>query len=183
MNNRPQEEVKHNFNYINSQIELELEKQRNRLTLDSSVRWETYSKAFAILIVAIGLTYFIYALAEYWLKKPAVTESTVTTISNNIPAEVTSDSGGRGNVSVNFTVFRSEFTEQGESVVTGYNYTPDQVDFPVSQYCYIRKFIDVNKSEQISVGDVEGDSSPNWVNDLPQSQIQLARNHCVFITR
>jgi len=176
-------ETIHNFNAVNNQIGLELEKQKEQLKLERSALWQRAAIIFAIVIISSSTAYLIYAFSIYLTKTPQTNSSTIKYISNSLPDQLSDTSHINNTVTVDFTVFRTEATQDGRSVVTGYNYSPDQVDFPLNQYCYISEKLTANNSTRVDLAYVNENDPPVWNTEISAINSDLARILCKFISR
>lgn len=176
-------ETVYNFDSVNMQIELELEKQREKLRLERASVWNRFATAFAIIVLATGGAYLLYAISEHFLRKPLSGGSrAISAINASLPEDIRTSTQVNNTVSVGFTVFRTESILDGRRVITGYKYEPDQTDFPVSQYCYIAKSITDVVENSTHVAKVFGKGFPTWHLDLNEEDSKLARQLCRFMT-
>ena len=86
-------------------------------------------------------------------------------------------------ISTEFTVFKSVELEGGREVITGYTYSPEHLDKPNYQYCYMTKIGDPERkiSERINIA-YKKDKNIIW--DNPSDEvIALGKANCVFLNK
>ena len=172
-------EETHNFQPVNDHIDQLLNRQRDLLAYRKFRRVKAVIVGIAILVVAMGLFYLLYS----WGLKLQKEEKVTTTIINEIPIpdkENTSSADSSSRVTVSFTVFKSARISQDTKVVTGYNYDPEQINFPKDQYCYVAISANPSKGDTYYVARKSGLNAVNWDSNVPPDLFDLGQKHCLF---
>ena len=131
----------HNFDALNEAIDIEVKRTDELLALYRSKKGKNRAEIFLYIVAGICLI-FITVMVIYWLLLPDTKNERVQidhsqdnsvelkTISNNDKSSTTS-------IDTSFTIFTRKQIETGEYVVTGKNYSPNNLKIPTDQYCYI----------------------------------------------
>ena len=91
-------------------------------------------------------------------------------------------------IKTNFTVFETMTTDTGKQVVTGRIYTPDNLDAPARQYCYLS--VEMDNESPVSPGNDQDILMRTLANkkdgkvDLiaeDKALVDLSKNYCRFI--
>jgi len=118
-----------------------------------------YASGVSLVILILAIIYVL--LNTEWNKKsppaPLVTtiESTRESGQNeqisNLPESVTAQEFG---VTTEFTVFKQTPTANGEIVVTGQQYKPDNLKSPFHQYCYLTNDTSIANANEIELASI-----------------------------
>ena len=186
----------------------------------SAQKFKTLAIYSALLILAIGFSILLvyWGLSLYKNPKvvevPVITErilefspniilpdtmSTQTEVRDTLGKISESISGSTGELGVQetrrYTVFNNaEFSASGfGKVVTGWQYDPEDISFPVSQYCYIEQGVTSAGSEkkfslgkQYGLAPVNFTTSTDWKVIDPNVDISIlidAQRLCKFIRK
>ncbi len=177
-----------NYSAMNSAIDIEVKKRDELSKLYSSQR--VINRSMILLIITSTLSILaLTAAIMYWLffltpsTIPSLKDKEVdrkTTVSLNEISKNTSESNPslEQKIDTSFTVFQRSQIETGEYVVTGKNYTPDNLVEPTDQYCYLEP-----KEAETSLAGESIASSLNGeiiVDTQDRFLIDVAMPHCQF---
>lgn len=161
---------------------------RSQVDLNKSLVFLRWAGIAALLIISIS-----FAL---WLlkDKPASSsgsmplstsildvKQTASVIKQNTPQS-------ESFIKTNFTVFETMTTDTGRQVVTGRIYTPDKLDTPARQYCYLS--VEIDNESPISLGNDQDTLMRTLANkqdgkvDLftkDKDLVNLSKSYCRFI--
>ena len=134
--------VVNNFEAMNQAIDNEAERARGLIELYKVDRQQ--SKARMFLYVSVGLASLIFSIGLLvWVVMgdvgpPLQVKEGNVDHSKELEKLNVSHSTGERSISTKFTVFISSTTETGDEVITGFNYSPEDITLPVKQYCYLK---------------------------------------------
>ena len=110
---------------------------------------------------------------------PATTE--MQQAAQRVQAATSENGDDAEKVTVKFTVFNSYTVNDTETIHTGYNYQPDNINDPEHQFCYHRKDTEGFKSNRTDLAFKRGNDELVWI-PLEDSRLEsLAKAHCKFI--
>lgn len=142
------------FEVLNSAIDKESVRVDELIKDRRHIRYRSWSKIFintsiglAILALALSIAYWIFRtpvieaqpLAPITAEEKTKRSESLSTILENQEAKPSTAENNevKPNVLNKFTIFSQIDLPSGETVVTGKNFTPDNLMTPYAQYCYI----------------------------------------------
>jgi len=131
----------HKFDALNEAIDIEVRRTDELTALYKSKKRINIAVIFLYIVAGVSMLLLTITII-YWLLLPNTKNDEdrvgqnkdnsveLKTISNN-------DKNTKKSIDTSFTVFTRQLIETGEYVVTGKNYSPDDLKKPTDQYCYI----------------------------------------------
>lgn len=161
---------------------------RSQVDLNKSLVFLRWAGIAALLIISIS-----FAL---WLlkDKPASSSGSIPLSTSILDVKQTASvikqntPQSESFIKTNFTVFETMTTDTGRQVVTGRIYTPDNLDTPARQYCYLS--VEIDNESPISPGNDQDTLMRTLANkqdgkvDLvtkDKDLVNLSKSYCRFI--
>jgi hypothetical protein len=184
--NKPIIETRNDFSAVNGYVDNLIQRQKDLLSFSRLVRARHIVLTICALIVSLSIAWFFVEWSRKMPAQPVKRDGQVNQlieqVSKNIKApdssEVTKDDNVKS-VSVNFTVFHTVSLDDNAEIVTGWRFSPDDIDVPKSQNCYFGKKVDGNKSNITNLAGKELDGAVNWYN-VDGALVRLGEQHCRF---
>ena len=164
------------FSAVNNHIDQLLNRQRDLLAYRKFKLIKSILVGLSILIVGIGLAYLLYS----WGLKLQREEAVPVLSDIPIPEKIEHEDRTAKTVTVSFTVFQTADVSEDTSVVTGYNYSPENLDTPTDQYCYVAIVSGPAKKDTYYVARKYANNMVEWDTNVPSNLFDLGQAHCLF---
>ena len=186
MENKPIIETRNDFSAVNEYVDNLVQRQKDLLSFSRLVRARHVVLTVCALIVSLSIAWFFVEWSRKMPSQPVKRDEQVNQlierVSKNIKApdasQVTKDENVRS-VSVDFTVFHTVRLDGNAQIVTGWVFSPDDIESPKFQYCYFDEQIEGNKSNRTDLARNGLDGAVNWLN-VDGALVRLGEQHCRF---
>ena len=153
MHNNTLEYQSDNYEPFNRAVKAEIARQnqltdalRSQVALNQSLFWLRWAGIFALLIISISFALWLLKAkpsSSYTQQSPVSSTIDVKKTANVIQQNSQQSSAA---IKTKFTVFETMTTDTGKQVVTGRVYTPENLETPSWQYCYLSIEMDTDSA-------------------------------------